>query len=484
MNELLSSFVKIISELESFEDSYSEDCEILRGAFKVPIELASRLAKQYNLFFSENRISFEIRYEGELLGYHLFKSIEKDLEKRTVLLDLAINKKIGFDLPENSFVFFKFEAFTKYFNALNVDFFSNINEDRKIIFHIPIEMDYHNDYVSLYPLEKEEIYQSALLDSQLINEKKRVRKIKEETSNFTDLYPIPELFVFKSVGASLSLCLKKNMFIACLIYLSNKIVNSTSILIRGNKNAEIILSDEIVANESLLYKVYRFSYEEKHYNDKIEITRNIITLYIDTVESLEKFDELLPRIEKTITNHFSAYIQDSIKRFFNDRKEVIKEAHKYATELKSEVDKLLVYINTSLIGVITAIFSGALGLSKGERWYLIVAFVLHIIVFYVSYKFNKEHIENRTREITTLYDKYTSIFVVIAQDDINEIKRIYIDPAVMNVNLYLEKYRKVIKYLIIFVFILALIGIYIPNEYFENAPTNSTVIDAVYNTIK
>lgn len=70
-------------------------------------------------------------------------------------------------------------------------------------------------------------------------------------------------------------------------------------MIKGSKNIEISLSQIFNAsNARSIYNIYKFSYEEKHYSDKIEISRNVITIYLNPSEDVEKLNELAPTIEK------------------------------------------------------------------------------------------------------------------------------------------------------------------------------------------
>ncbi|OMD05143.1 hypothetical protein, partial [Paenibacillus odorifer] len=160
------------------------------------------------------------------------------------------------------------------------------------------------------------------------------------------------------------------------------------------------------------------------------------------------------------------YIQDSIKKFFTDRKEIVKESHKFATDIKAEADKLITYINTSLIGLVTAIFAGSLGLSKGERWFLLLAFCLHGIAFVLIFLFNSYFIKKKIRDILNIYEEYTISFVVLAKEELDDIKKIYIDSSEKNVENYLKIYKRVTISLIILMFIFIVVGAYLPDKYF------------------
>ncbi|MGF9713729.1 hypothetical protein [Paenibacillus naphthalenovorans] len=486
MELLLNTFLAILSELESFEQECSEDPSLFSIKYSVPLSMVRMIAEKYEKVFRNFDVSFELFYERRL-DFNAFKQIDRFMDTDDHLeLKLTINKQVKLCLTENTFVFFKNQYFFKHFNAFNSELFRKINIEKEIIIHLPIEKPCSNSYIKLIPIGLNAITSANKLNEKMKEEYDLIKKIHDEVTRGGDRYPLPNYYKIDGLMDSFKSWFDQNLFHASLLYIANKMTEDRKIVIRGHKNIEISLSQEMnVQNATSIFNIYRFCYEEKHYNDKIEIARNIFTIYLNSTDSSAKIDELLPKIEKTISNHFSAYIQDSIKKFFNDRKDVVKEAHKFGSDLKAESDKLLTYINTSLIGIITAIFSGSLGLSKGERWYLIIAFLLHAVLFIFSYLFNRNYVDKRKNEITNLYEKYTSKFVVLAEDDLEDIKKIYIDPAVENVNSYLRLYKKVIIGLIVLMILLIIIGLRLPESLFTtNNKSNDApaVINSVYDT--
>lgn len=198
---------------------------------------------------------------------------------------------------------------------------------------------------------------------------------------------------------------------------------------------------------------------------------------MNTDDNAERLIELIPKIYQTINSHFSAYIQNSIKDFFNDRRELIKEAQKYASELRSDSEKLLNFINASMIGIITAIFSGAFGLSKGEKWFLFAAFGFHALLFLFSYLFNRKYINQRIKNIPEIYEKTISKFMVLAEDDFKEIREIYIDPAISNVKTYRKIYGWVIFCLIVLMIGLIVGSYFMADLLIENLYPSSSILN-------
>ncbi len=487
MNSLLKRFLAILKELEPFERDFSEDATLFTGNYLLSLSIISDITSQYEDLFENSDVSFELFCE-RILGYNSFKQSVRFLKEQDNLeLKLIINKQVKLDLPDNTFIFFKTKCFFKHFDALNNKLFEKINIRKEILIYLPSDKEYSNSFVKIIPIEDAIITPPENLSEKAKEEVDLVKKIYNKVTRDSTVYrPLPNYYKFDELPVAFKPWFDQNLFHSSLLYLSNKLSENKQFVIRGHKNTEISLSQELkIHHATTMFNVYCFCYDEKHFNDKIEIARNIFTIYLNSTDTSERIDELLPKIEKTIENHFSAYIQDSIKKFFNDRKDVVKEAHKFGSDLKAESDKLLTYINTSLIGVITAIFSGALGMSKGERWYLIFAFALHALLFIFSYLFNRNFVEKRKSEIENLYEKYTSKFVILAEDDLKDIKNIYIMPAVENINSYLQLYKRVIIGLVLFMSVLILIGILLPNSFFmknENSNPDSTVTHNVYSS--
>ncbi|WP_270619781.1 hypothetical protein [Paenibacillus macerans] len=472
MNELLKSFLSVLNESNLVEVSYTEDITIFNVSFKSQASEIARIAVQYKDIFERPNISFEVFYES-LMDYSSFlRLFEIGILENELELKLAINKKEYFSLSENVFLFFRLDSFLENCDVFKEDFLRLVNMSKKVIFYLPTEKHYSSNFLDIIPLNECSFQGAENQNAKIIHECTRVKNIHNENSN-SELSIVPDFFSIGKIEGSLKSWFDKNLFNSSLVFLSNKLIKEDQnfkVIIKGHKNIEIKFTpNHKVENAATLYKIYKFSIEEKHHNDKIEITRNIFTIYLETIDSTDNLDKMLLKIEKTISSHFSAYIQDSIKKFFNDRKDVIKEAHKHASDLKSETDKLLSYINTSLIGVITAIFSGAIGLSKGERWFLIVAFVLHLLLFLISYIFNRGFVEKRVDDILQLYKRYTANFVILANDELDEIESMYLTPAAKNIEFYLKLYKRVILCLIIFMVLLIYLGLQLPESFFTKS---------------
>ncbi|WP_068794074.1 hypothetical protein [Brevibacillus laterosporus] len=495
MNQLLNNILAMLEEMRFSSkktNSKSEDIEMLHLSYSFHNNTLLTILEKYKDLLHENGIMLEVRINEELMDFqdYLQDGVvfcdEYDLVETTVI----INKLKKFNLDSNTFVFFEKLSFFSCFNVFKDKTFNGTNHEKTICVYLPIESPIINDYFHLYPITDAELHLPAVLNEEFKQEKKRVSKIREELARVENFVPIPEMYKFLSIKDSdLKRWSDQNLFNLCLMHLSNKLVDN-QIIIRGTKNIEVPLKGEFqTRNAHIIYKIYRFSYEERHYNDKIEIVRNIFSIYLSSTETVEKIDSLLPKIDKTVSRHFSAYIKDSVKKFFGDKKDVVKEAHKFGSELKGESDKLLTYINTSLIGIITAIFSGALGLSKGERWLLLSAFILHAIVFLISYLFNRRHVKDRISNIEFVFDKYTSNFVVMEPEEVEEIKKIYIEPSQKKVKSYLKNYFWVILTLVIIMVVCIIIGAYLPDSLFNDkqidvVPVDPTKVVALLNLLK
>ncbi|MFB9280099.1 hypothetical protein [Cohnella cellulosilytica] len=472
MNQLLKDILAMTKQYSNnaVKVSSIEDVDIAVFTFSSTLEKFFELSAPSKNLFENLFVSLEVNYEEDLFEYEqVYDFQEKHILNLTkeIKFKISINKRLRFNLDENVFIFFTLDSFIKSFDTVNFNFFKRINEQKTVVVHIPIDTESNNEYLLLKPLESFTIHNASDLSDPIKEEGARLIKIREETSRLLTAVPIPHFFYFQNIDEELKMWHESNLFYSSFLHLSNKIVDR-KITIRGHKNTEIELENNFFpVNASILYSIFKFSYEEKHYSDKIEISRNILTLYLNSNETVKKIDELLPKIYKTITSHFSAYIKDSIKKFFSERKDVIKEAHKFASDLRGEADKLQTYINTSLIGIITAVFSGALGLSRGERWFLLVAFAFHCIYFAISYFINGNYVRKKSDDIIKLYDDYTAEFVVLDDNDVADIKKTYIEPSMEGIEHYLRRYRNITIWLVTFMLVLILTGLFLPDNYFS-----------------
>ncbi|MEK0314589.1 hypothetical protein [Cohnella sp. 56] len=489
MNQLLKDILAMTTQYSENAATVSstEDVDLAAFTFSSTLEKFFELSKPFKRLLENLTASLEVGYEDELFDFtQAYDYREKgilDLTK-SVKFKISINKKLQFKPDENVFIFFTMNAFAKAFDTTNFNFFTKVNGQKSVVVHLPVDAESQNEYLFLKPLNGCVIHSASDLADQTKVECARQIKIREETSRLPVGLPVPHFFYFQNIDEKLKLWHESNLFYSSLLHLSNKIVDR-KITIRGHKNTEIELENNFApTNASILYNIYRFSHEEKHYSDKIEISRNILTLYLNSDETVKKIDELLPKISKTITSHFSAYIKDSIKKFFSERKDVIKEAHKFASDLRGEADKLQTYINTSLIGIITAVFSGALGLSRGERWFLLVAFAFHCIYFAISYFINSNYIRKKSDDIIKLYDDYTSEFVVLDDKEVADIKKTYIEPSMEGVKHYSKRYRNLTIWLVSLMIVLIAAGLFIPDRYFATVKpgtvSNTSVSQSTY----
>jgi CHASE3 domain sensor protein len=267
--------------------------------------------------------------------------------------------------------------------------------------------------------------------------------------------PTPYYFYFETDESQNVLRkFQKNLFFLSLLHISNKYENETFI-VRGQKSVEINWEKDVQPqNAGILYSIFNFCYGREQAQDKLEIGRNIITIYHNN-ESLEKLDAQLEKVEKTVKRHFSLYVNDKIKKFFDETKKANDEAHKYAKETRDAADKVVSNINTSIIGLITAVFSGIVIMARGNKWFLIVAFLLHMFYFGLAYCLNRHFAEKKQREILNVYDQSIGYISNVSDEEKKEIKQMYIAPASNSIDENLKIYKRLIYSLMVLMLILS-----------------------------
>ncbi|NRF89827.1 hypothetical protein HQN89_02080 [Paenibacillus frigoriresistens] len=487
MNSFINTFIEIVNRFsESTLPRVSEETlELYKITFQAPYETIRTLIEDYkSAAFDNSLVSLTFQDQSQHMLYDNFIRVApllyKGKDDHLISIEMTINKKKAFGLTLNEFVFIEMDSFKSNFNFNNEKLYSKIIKQELVRVYLPIDVEIRNEYLLLNPLLTSNNRTNFDLSKEAAAEFERILKIRDDSCRLSSDMFIPELFLINGPDNDLKLWFDKNLLGISLCHIGNKLMEDNIVVLRGSKNIEIDLCDDFIANNAkCIYDIFKFSYEEKHNTDKIEISRNVITIYLNTSEGAKKLNELAPTIEKTIRSHFAAYIDNSIKKFFNDRKDVIKEAHKFASDIKGGSDKLMTYINASLIGIVTAIFAGSLGLSKGERWFLLLAFGLHVIAFLGTYLANSKFVRKRLEDIEKIYDEYTSKFVVLAEEELEDIKRIYIEPSIKNVKGYLKTYRRVTIGVTIFMIILIGIGLYLPNTFFDGNVTPKDVFKMI-----
>lgn len=471
IENLNTSFTKISwdEQFDTLFSSYEGTAKDIKAFFdtKENEELLCGTAISFK-FVIDKTLTF---YDGDFIGSSPYIN-----DEQIIVLTMSINKEVTFINDSNIILFFELDAFISNYRIQNGKFttvLKRVNHTKPMHIYLPIEETFQNQFVKIIPYKEIESHVGKPFDAKTLKELTRAVENREELTRVESWFPLPHFFAVETKDNQLNKLLNKNLFFVSLMHIANK-YKDNKFIIRGQKNLELNYNESFMPeNASIIYSIFKFSFSEEQTQDKLEITRNIITIYLHE-ETIEQLDKQLYKMKQTIERHFSMYVQDKIKKFFDNTKDAIDLAHKYALEAREAADKIATNINTTILALITAVFSGIVILSRGNFLFLVIALGLHIVYFIMSYSFNRHFALKKEIDINYIYDLTSENFSNITPDEKEEIKEKYVTPAINSIRVNLKKYFCLTTGLIIFM-VLLIIGTYFTRDLFVNQNENPTL---------
>lgn len=340
----------------------------------------------------------------------------------------------------------------------NYDFFQ-VNKYQKFIF-LPIKHNYSNGIISLCTIQTFNEGENYLreIEKKLLNRLTMTREIFKDYYSF-EKFPLPSIFKFDDVKETdIANVLNYNLVILTCKYIANKESDNT-LIFKGFQNIELkignFFSPENASDFSFLFDLIA---DKEKFVDKVEITRNVFSLYLSDNDSIEKLDSIIKKVRGTIEDHFQAYIQKQIKDFFDQRKDLVKEAYSVAIEAKDVADKIINNINLMLIGLVTASLTGVFAFSKGDKFIFLLALVFHTMYFVINFIINIFHHKDKKYDIENSFDNYVAQFTILKEKEVEKIKNTYLMPAIKRLKNTLRWYIIISLILIILMSIVTYIG--------------------------
>ncbi|MBT2734600.1 DUF5011 domain-containing protein [Bacillus sp. ISL-7] len=468
MNNKLIEFNKFISTLDlNFElNLSSETIEVSTYNLKTAYRKFKDILNKDNFenYLEDDDVTFEFNIDGNRFYDKEFREYGF-LEDEEVNISLLINKKDFYDLNSNEILFFDLKNFSDCFNFYYAEFrkfLDEYDENKYINIYLPISEHYENNFLKILPYNIKIAANENILDDIKV-EVKRIKIVRGDYSRIEEWYPNPDFFNFYSNTIKediIKTTLDKNLFYLCLIHVCNK-EKDKKFIIRGNKSIEIEWTNDFVPqNTKAFLKMIKFIYKlEKFVYDKLEITRNVFSTYYYPSSKLQDLDNQLINIEQTVERHFNLYISDKVKDYFSNTKNAIEEARKFASSASDASDKVVNSINIAMIGMVTSIFSGVVALSKGDLIFLVIAMGLHIIYFWVSFKYNRSFALKKIMQIYRSFYRSINRIPSVSKEEWKEIQIDFLQPSIKEIKINLRKYKVLTYRLILSSFIIALLFI-------------------------
>ncbi|MFZ3590348.1 hypothetical protein ACOI1C_14110 [Bacillus sp. DJP31] len=468
MNHLVVTFHNLITDLDQVSSRLesTESFHLVSVTYRDKVGAFIQIIKNptYLTEINNNHITIEVRlgtttlYNRQFIERYDMQVLSDEQEAE---VSLSFNKETSLKLHSNTSLFFSLESFISEWNFSNTrmnSFFEGIDKSKQIFVYLPTEEKLGNPFLKIIPImdyHAEEPENLGQIQSDLINESIQIR---EEYTRISTSLPVPYYFETNQPipSGNLLLNFQQNLFFLSLLHISNKYENETFI-VRGQKSVEFIWDKNFQPQHAdIIYSIFSFCYGKEQTQDKLEIGRNILTTYHND-DSLGKLDLQLEKVEKTINRHFSLYVNDKIKKFFDETKKAVDEAHKYAKETREAADKVVTNINTSIIGLITAVFFGIVIMARGNKWFLILALLLHMVYFGLTYLLNRHFAKKKQEEILDLFDQSIGYISNVSEEEETEIKHMYIEPASASIDGNLKIYKRITFSLIMLMLLISVV---------------------------
>lgn len=168
-----------------------------------------------------------------------------------------------------------------------------------------------------------------------------------------------------------------------LYFICNK-GTSDRFLIRGYKELEIenddstiqTVDDDVVEKA---YELYNSIYSIQTY-DKLLISRNVITIYLNEKNTMFDFVNNIDKIIRAYNSSADNYVKDKIKNFFDKKKELEKYVRDTSESISKQIATISDNMMKSWLALIAAILGGiATYFAKANPWLIALFFLLFFI---------------------------------------------------------------------------------------------------------
>lgn len=450
----ISQLISLTEDLDEFRGKYSEKFSVFKTFLLDNKEEISELIAKINL-----KISIEVECQTIYFKDIFKRSIHDDND---VNLSLFINKKVNLYNSSDHYVFFERSSLIQIIDQSIITLFKNKIIKKNIYTHIDGSFSIDNGYIKfinidtikaddIEPSLKEELSDEnlkTLTDFESIINKNTEKDISEL------LCPIV-LFFENLKDNDLSNSLSKQ-FICYFAKSTCSQVLDNYYSFKAMQNVSINKSfDSNPENLEEIYYLYNFIFDKDKYIDKKEIFLNVLTLYMNDSSNLSDLDKLSTKIRETVDSHFSSYIQNGIKQFFDQRKDIQKEAFNAAIDAKHQADKIIQNINLLMLGLLTASLSTIFTFFRGEVFIFLIAVLGHLLYFFLSATINIANFRHKKADIEDAFDSYVDHFSSLIPEEVNKIKKTHLVPALNRLRNSFIAYKIISLLLIILMSVVA-----------------------------
>lgn len=422
-------------------------------------------------YLTSNQISGDYDSEDE----EIFKEWIQDNKNQPIILSVTLNKSILLsELQANSnlLIFFNPTAFNQY---IKIDKFTTeiCMNDQHTFIYFPYWSfkNISNHFVTLIgnnAVANEQIEPTA---SSIVGELKDRNVSQSLYCNAK--YPInclPNHFHFKTNiiddPHKIFEQFRNTLFYTVMNFISN-VSEENQFIIQGYKNIKIKITPNLsvsVRAAYLMFQIYETIYSSQ-IQDKLLITRNVISLHLKTENSDSDFIDNLLDIFYSIDTNYDSFIKDKIKSYFDKKKDLEKHVRDTSETISKQIAGVSDNLNKSWLALGGAILAAVVTYSsKGGSTISGLFFLIFGIVSFITIKYT---VWLSLKEMDLLKRSFKNFLKQI--DGINEVDKKKITGTIINDKFILlnEAIKKLttFKWIIIICAIIISFSLYIIPKY-------------------
>ncbi|AUN18188.1 hypothetical protein B2H91_06370 [Clostridium botulinum] len=393
-------------------------------------------------------IKFESENSGTLCLIQNIDDISRELdnlydetlqEDEKLIFNMTINKA---EL-EGKIRIYSFNAFKNTLLSLSyeklIDFFSDCLKNKKSDFVI-LESN-HKTYTicsNSFKIINENI---NYIINEVIDKDYRERILAEGNihcinQGFNKNILIPEDFYIKSKENQdfFALLAQKLLFIITIKYISNyyrlennnfyfKIIGYKTIQCQLNLE-EVFHNKIFITNINTYYEIYKWIYKDKNIEEKIEMARNLITIYIND-ETLE----IDKNIIRSLNSALKIYLKENVDKYIETRNSIVKEIKNLTSKtdevVKSFVDNVKKNLLAQFTFIISVILMNIISSNSVEKLFskeiniMIMTFVFISIIYATVHRFYIY--EKEMERYEEFYNRIKECYDFLDPNDLNNI---------------------------------------------------------------
>lgn len=426
---------------------------------------------QENIEALKCTLNLEMTINDTTLQLHDTESFFAELETYKLIFqpidETIIKVEVVKNLKDNKFLVFDMEKFSEFLNKLSLsEIINNFYElKKKSIFSIEvINANELYSASSMFCFKSRDISNDRVLKGNkcVLEERKAVCNFFNED----EFQFIPEDFDFSSeFNSTFSFLAKKLVIAYSLISLFNYSViknNKIELTLNGYKTHAFMLDFNDMRYENLIvyYDIYKWVYNDKNIGEKIELARNIISLYLNNKETLVIDDSII----QAIKSNYNIYLKDNIEKYFEIKSHAVEEILKMTDEIRETASNITDNIinNLKVVGtfIITVTIMNSLSDKKLDNIFTkdisLLSFGLVILsVIYLIYSIRDTY-DKRKNIIIKYYRLKFSYNDILVKKDIETIfkKDMLIRKDIKKLDKRIERYKNLwIVLILVFLFI-------------------------------